>query len=81
MDVAWRRFGICGRLRTLRTGRDPLLREGSGGCDPGLESGVVPFPAEGDGLLSRGDGTPGGTRTHYLRIRNPTLYPDELRAR
>ena len=25
--------------------------------------------------------TPGGIRTHYLRLRRPTLYPDELLAR
>src|SRR5207248_1354442 len=26
-------------------------------------------------------GAPGGTRTHDLRLRRPTLYPSELRAR
>ena len=31
-------------------------------------------------LLENKDGTPGATRTHYLRFRKPALYPGELRG-
>ena len=32
-------------------------------------------------MVTRLFGTPGGTRTHDQRIRNPLLYPAELQAR
>ncbi len=34
-----------------------------------------------DHYALRGDGAPGGDRTHNLRLRRPTLYPIELQAR
>src|SRR5258706_6088773 len=50
-------------------------------CSARLWAGRIESPPMREEVTDDGVGAPGGSRTHDLWLRRPTLYPAELRAR